>query len=116
MKRNYFLFMVLLFSAVIIKAEVNENRTFSSYNQATQFYYNNFTYDRMIPDSTSIAKADYFSLSKRKVLIVFFTSSPYKPYIHEGISLNTWNNFKSASSKGKYYHAYIKGQYNFRLY
>ncbi len=33
-------------------------------------------------------------------------------YECDGVSLEVWQEFKSASSKGKYFNNYIKGKYN----
>ena len=33
-------------------------------------------------------------------------------YECEGVDADTWNEFKSAKSKGKYFNAYIKGKFN----
>lgn len=97
------------------KKTINEYTSFSSYEEAVTFYLTNFEKTDSFPSSTAIAKLTKFPNSKRNVFFIYFTSNPSKPYIFEGIDSSTWDSFLNAESKGKFYHAYIKGRYNFNL-
>ncbi len=107
---------VLILSFLNHAYPVDEYRSFTSYQEAVNFYIENFkTYDYMAPDSTAISSAVYFYTSKRQVFFIAFTSAPDTYYIFEGLSSNMWSAFKNAESKGKFYNKYIRGKYGFRL-
>ena len=93
-----------------------EYQAFATYDEAAVFYLRHFeNYDRMLPESRSIAAAIYFPDSRRKVMLVVFRSNPGKIYIHEGIPPSVWRSLQGATSKGGFYDAHIRGQHSFRL-
>lgn len=63
------------------------------------------------PDSTAIAKAEYFPDSPRKFLIVTFRRSggASKPYLYEGFPASMWRKWREAESAGRWYDANLKG-------
>jgi hypothetical protein len=90
-------------------------KNFPSFDAAASWYSEHAVTDQMTPDSTAIAWAGYCATSDRQMLLVAFTSDPGKRYVFEGVPAEVWAAFKSADSKGKFYHANIKGRYRFGL-
>lgn len=86
------------------------------YDEVIQYYLSNFEYEEHIPKSTVIHKLRYFENTKRKILLIYFTSSPKKGYIYEGISVKLWSKFKMAESKGRFYNSEIKNKAGRRSY
>ncbi len=80
-----------------------------------QYYLSSFEYEEHIPKSTVIHKLMYFENTVRKILLIYFTPSPKKGYIHEGISAKLWSKFKMAESKGRFYNSEIKVNFDFDL-
>jgi hypothetical protein len=63
-----------------------------------------------VETSKLITKAEYNPLY-HELKIWFKTTGD--SYIYKGVSEEIWEEFKSADSKGKFFHAYIKNIYNF---
>lgn len=64
-------------------------------------------------DSSWITDADFYSCDKDfGFLILEFKG---KDYLFENVPTDVWFDFKNSSSKGKFYHRNIKGNYRFKL-
>jgi hypothetical protein len=88
---------------------------YSSYDQAIQaFKTHSFKVDEQdYSQSSWISHAEYKSCDGIKGY--FLLSTGNMTYIFAGMPINVWNEYKSASSKGRYYNEYIKGRYQFNL-
>ncbi|HNC56982.1 MAG TPA: KTSC domain-containing protein [Leptospiraceae bacterium] len=58
--------------------------------------------------SKLLTKAEYSQLYHQ--LTIWFKTTG-KAYLYKGVPEETWEEFKNSESKGKYFHAYIKGLY-----
>ena len=90
--------------------------TFSSYNQALNLVSNaNFSFIDNVNTSRStvIQGAKYFSCDNRSGFLIIGVNN--QRYIYQGVPINVWNNFKTASSFGSFYNSYIKNNYQLRL-
>ncbi|MBS4074572.1 KTSC domain-containing protein [Ameyamaea chiangmaiensis] len=65
------------------------------------------------PASTSVASADYNPATR--VLTIQFRGSG-KHYSYHGVPQPVYDGLLNASSKGRYYDAFIKGRYTFSRY
>ena len=110
------LFLLLLASVVGTGCSATtEPSAFYDYASAITYYTNRHDAEKMIPYSTAIAGVLYYPKTRRRVFIVYFTSSPERGYIHEGLEAATWDAWKAANSKGRFYDQVIRGRYAFRL-
>lgn len=62
----------------------------------------------MTPDSTAIAKVEYWPDSGSLRFVVYFTSDPSKGYDFQGLSRDTWEAWCRAESKGGFYNSVIR--------
>jgi hypothetical protein len=88
---------------------------FTSYNQAISIVENSrFKIDETINTSKSgwILNAHYYSCDGKTGF--FIIKMKRKEYIHAGMPVSVWQQFKRANSFGSFYDYYIKGRY--RLY
>jgi len=89
---------------------------FSSYNQAISTVENsNFKIDESINTSKSgwILGAHYYSCDGKTGF--FIIRLKQRKYIHAGMPVSIWQQFKKAKSFGSFYDHYIKGRYRFYL-
>jgi len=66
------------------------------------------------PNSSWIRKAEYYSCDEKTGYLIFLTTKG-KKYIHKGVPIYLWNNFKKSNSHGEFYNDYIRGKYRFSL-
>jgi hypothetical protein len=97
------------------EATTAEERAFHSYEAAISHFLEKGGAEEITPRSTAISRALYFPDSRRRVLLIYFSSNPAKPYIFEGVPKEVWRDFKTARSHGTYYNAHLRGRYQFRL-
>jgi hypothetical protein len=109
--------LLLLLVAVVVAgcSATPEPSAFYDYASAITYYTNRHDAEKMIPYSTAIARVLYYPKTPRRVFIVYFTSSPERGYIHEGLEQATWEAWKAADSKGRFYDQVIKDRYAFRF-
>ena len=81
----------------------------SSYESATAWVQSEYTAEVMEPSSRDIHRVEYYASSPRQWLIVYFKSNKSKGYIYQKIPSSLWADWKSASSKGKWYKQNLKG-------
>lgn len=90
---------------------------FSSYKQAIKAVQGfNFKVKESANTSGSswMTSAKYYSCDGRTGYFIYTTNRGYE-YIHAGVPLNIWLEFKKASSKGSYYNARLKNRYRLSL-
>lgn len=63
--------------------------------------------------SSWIVGAKYYSCDGLTGYMILRTSE--REYIHQGLPIGMWTEFKTADSFGKYYNTNIKGHYRLRL-
>jgi hypothetical protein len=89
---------------------------FNSYDQALSFVKKAiFQYKDVVNTSRSswVRGASYFSCVGSTGFFIIKTDS--EEYLHSGLPLYLWTQFKNASSFGGFYDRYIKGKYRFNL-
>ena len=64
--------------------------------------------------SSWITSVKYYCCNGFTGYLIYTTNRGYE-YIHKGIPLNIWKEFKIASSKGSYYNANLKNRYPLKL-
>jgi hypothetical protein len=87
-------------------------RMFSSFNEANRIVRQAkwIFKDKIDSFSSSwIRSAEYYSCNNQHGYLIMCTDD--KCYIFDNLEKSVWNGFKKASSKGKYYHAYIRNKY-----
>jgi hypothetical protein len=92
-----------------------EERAFLSYEAAINHFLEKGGAEEITPRSTAISRALYFPNTQRRVLLIYFSSNPAKPYIFEGVPEEVWRDFKTARSHGTFYNTRLRGRYQFRL-
>jgi len=71
--------------------------------------------DKLPPNSSTwILSADYYSCDNRTGFFIYSTAKG-EEYIHQGVPISIWKEFKSSRSKGSYYDYGIKGKYKLQL-
>jgi len=107
--KNLFLggLLTLLFAFTISCGKPAKD--FTSYESASKYIRATYSAEVMKPDSSSIYKVEYYSNSPEKWILVFFNSNKSKGYIYKGFSKSMWEDWKNASSKGRWYHSHLKG-------
>lgn len=60
--------------------------------------------------SSWISSANYYSCDGTTGYFVLKTNNGNE-YIHKGVSIKVWKEFKNASSKGAFYNTYLKKRY-----
>ena len=79
--------------------------------QSASFEYKDYTNQF---SSSWISSIGYFSCDKKSGFLIVHAHNG-KSYIHNGVPIHVWRDFKSAKSKGSYYSNNIKGSYLFKL-
>jgi len=90
---------------------------FSSYSQAISLVKRSaFKINESANTSNSswITSAKYYSCDGVKGYFIY-TTIKNREYIHKGVPVNVWEDFKNASSKGSYYDYNIKNRYRLQL-
>jgi hypothetical protein len=64
--------------------------------------------------SSWLTSAKYYSCDGNTGYFVYITNREYE-YIHQGVPIEIWRNFKNSSSLGSYYNKYIKSKYRLNL-
>jgi len=91
---------------------------FSSYSQAIALVQSStFRVQETANTSSSswITSANYYSCDGKTGYFIFTTIQGYQ-YIHRGVPIEVWTEFKNASSKGSYYDYHIKHRYQLMLH
>jgi signal transduction histidine kinase len=65
-------------------------------------------------NSSWISKATYHSCDGKTGYFILYAQNG-KNYIHKGIPLSVWQEFKNADSQGSYYSNNIKGRYQLKI-
>ncbi len=81
----------------------------TSYDSATAWVQAEYEAEVMEPESTDIHRAEFYISSPEKWLIVYFKSNKSKGYLYKSFTAVKWSEWKSASSKGSWYHRNLKG-------
>ena len=92
-------------------------KSFKSYSQAISLIQkSSFIVKESANTSSSswISSAKYYSCDGTTGYFILKTDSG-REYIHYGIPVNVWDEFKNADSKGSYYDKNIKGRYRLQL-
>ncbi|MBC7523659.1 MAG: KTSC domain-containing protein [Flavobacterium sp.] len=90
--------------------------SFSSYNEALKLVGNakfSFVDYLNTSKSTVIQGAKYYSCDNKSGFMIIGVNN--QRYIHQGVPINVWNNFKTAGSFGSFYNIYIKNNYQLSL-
>lgn len=110
----------ILFQAIAIstlgQSCKNMPAHFASYDEAISFVKSaSFQYKDDVNTSKSswIRSASYYSCDGKMGYFIFSTDS--KEYIHAGVPIEIWKEFKNADSFGSYYDHYIRKKYRFYL-
>ena len=91
--------------------------TFSSYSQAiTLVQSSTFKVQETANTASSswITSANYYSCDGKKGYLIYTTNRGYQ-YIHKGVPIEVWEEFKNAPSKGSYYNQNIKHSFTLHL-
>ena len=64
--------------------------------------------------SSWITSANYYSCDGKKGYLIYTTNRGYQ-YIHKGVPIEVWEEFKNAPSKGSYYNQNIKHSFTLHL-
>jgi|ERR1017187_234656 uncharacterized protein (DUF927 family) len=115
------LLIISLLSAAILSCTGQDCKnlptTLSSYSQAiTLVQSSTFKVQESANTSNSswITSANYYSCDGRTGFFIYTTNRGYQ-YIHKGVPIEVWEEFKNAPSKGSYYDYNIKHRYLLRL-
>ena len=95
----------------------NLPRFFSSYSQAITLVQSSTFKVQEAANTFSISwitSADYYSCDGKTGYLIYTTNRGYK-YIHKGVPIEVWAEFKNAPSKGFYYDYKIKHRYQLTL-
>jgi hypothetical protein len=91
--------------------------TFSSYSQAiTLVQSSTFKVQETANTASSswITSANYYSCDGKTGYLIYTTNRGYQ-YIHKGVPIEVWEEFKNAPSKGSYYNQNIKHSFTLHL-
>jgi|688.fasta_scaffold64953_2 hypothetical protein len=88
------------------------NSNFKSYNEAIEIVQNtSFAIEEKVDtDSSWIDSIEFYSCVEISGYLIVNTKK-YKSYIHKNVPIQVWNEFKNATSFGKFYNRNIKGVY-----
>jgi hypothetical protein len=113
--------ILLLLSVIIISCHSQDcNKlpdSFTSYTQAISLVKSSsFKIEETANTSNSswIKSANYYSCDGITGYFIYKTKEG-EEYIHKGVPINVWEEFKKASSKGSYYDYNIKHRYQLLL-
>lgn len=118
MKRPYLGLLLLLFCLTNCQAQTCDGlpTSFESYQSAMQqITTTTFKKSETLDTSKSswIKGAEFHSCDLVTGYLILKTSK--SEYLHAGVPLELWNEFKKASSYGQFYNARIKGRYELKL-
>jgi hypothetical protein len=117
MGKIIYLFGILLIFNFGIAQDCNQMPAhFSSYESAVNFVKNarfKFTDNVNTSKSSWIRGASYYSCDGKTGYFIFSTDE--KIYIHKGIPIEIWQQFKQTNSFRSFYDHNIKGRYRFYL-
>jgi len=103
--------LLLLLSSALFAGEVPRH----SYEAAASYVRSHYKAETMMERSTAIYKVEYYPAEGQNFMLVYLQTDKSNGYIYEGVPSSVWNGWKKAESKGRYYHASVKGRYKFRL-
>jgi len=92
------------------------NDSFDNYKNALQAIKSSdfkFSDECDTSKSSWIYNAEFYSCDGKTGYFIIETKS--KNYIHNGVPIGKWNEFKNADSFGKYYNRNLKGRYRLAL-
>jgi len=92
------------------------NGNFDNYKNALQVIKSSdfeFSDDFNISRSSWIYDAEYYSCDGKIGYLIIETKS--KNYIHSGVPIEMWNEFKNSDSFGKYYNRKLKGRFRLTI-
>lgn len=90
---------------------------FTSYDQAISLVKRStFKIEEIANTSRSslFTSAKYYSCNGFTGYLIYKTNRGYE-YIHKGVPINVWEEFKNASSKGSYYNINLKNRFQLKL-
>lgn len=90
--------------------------SFSSYSEAIDVIEStSFRIEENVTTRSSdwMDEANYYSCDGTTGYFIYSTEG--REYLYDGVSLNVWQGFKDADSRGSYYVRMIKGRYKMRL-
>jgi hypothetical protein len=110
--KHSFLFSLLFFISCENKNCEDLNSNFKSYNEAIEIVQNtSFAIEEKVDtDSSWIDSIEYYSCDEVSGYLIVNTKKD-KSYIHKNVPIQVWNEFKKATSFGKFYNRNIKGVY-----
>lgn len=112
MKNLLVLFIIVFTTSCQGQKCENLPKTFNSHSEAIfKITEASFDVTESVNTSTSswITGANFYSCDGAKGFLLLKTSK--KNYIFKAVPLDLWNNFKKASSFGKFYNKYIRGKF-----
>lgn len=112
-----YLFPIIAFLVISCGSNCNSlNKNFGSYAEAISTVRNtDFKIEEKVnTDSSWIDSIEYYSCDG-KIGYLILNTLEEQSYIHNGVPVEVWEQFKDASSYGRYYNSYIKGNYYFDL-
>lgn len=111
------LIIISLLSVVVLSCNAQDcNKlpvSFLSYSQAiTLVQSSTFKVQEAANTSSSswITSANYYSCDGKTGYLIY-TTIQGSQYIHQGVPVGVWDEFKKAQSKGSYYNDFIKHRY-----
>lgn len=115
--KYFFLTSLLIISNIAFSQSCNNIPShFNSYEDAISFVKNaTFQFSDKVNTSKSswIRSAAYYSCDGKVGYFIYSTDS--KEYIHSGVPIEIWREFKLADSFGSYYDHNIRKRYRFNL-
>lgn len=115
-----FLFILITSSILLTSCDKSDcenlGANFSSYNSAiSTIRSTDFSIEeKENTDSSWIDSIEYYSCDGETGFLIINTKRG-QSYIHNGVPIAVWEEFKNASSFGSYYNSSIKGRYYFNL-
>ena len=116
MKQFFFLAIILLLGCTQGSDCGSLPTRFKSYNEAENLISSaSFVFKDSCNTSKSswIRSLHYYSCDKQTGYLVMSTDS--KEYIHQGVPISLWKEFKKANSFGSFYTSRIKGRYQLKI-
>ena len=65
------------------------------------------------PSSSWIIGAQFYSCDNTVGFLVIVTQK--KEYLHQGVPVEVWQNFKNANSYGEFYNKFLKGKFKLKM-
>ncbi len=118
MKRLFgLIYLILLLSSCHSQSCKDLPSYFNSYNEAiSEIEHSTFKFADKANTSRSswITSARYYSCDGITGYFIYTTNRNYQ-YVHKGVPIEIWKQFKAAPSMGSYYNQYIKHKYRLVL-